>query len=347
MSKKSKKIQDQKHVCEDKKDRVKREQQSGKRIGIAQDPITEPIPEYEKAPTENIMRGSNNSFIVLGRDRPATFMSGYGGKGATQAGRVDIIAGQGATYRHKDGSYGPPCEGTMLNPNFASDAARIYISQKSDIDEYMGLAEVSGVKSKGRSSIALKSDEIRIHARGNIKIVTGRTRFGGVGAAGERLSTGGVNEIPGTISLIAGNKTDPERILEVDMLDPISKLRFKRRVLQPIPKGDNLVECLADVVEMLTELRSAIGLNTAMIQQMDAVLAGHFHPMASPAFTAPVSSYTAVTSIVQGRGASSVLDEELFGKKTGAFVNTFLKPTEGRDTNLNPRFINSNFVFTT
>tara|TARA_R100000030_G_scaffold18556_2_gene12871 strand:+ start:3275 stop:4318 length:1044 start_codon:yes stop_codon:yes gene_type:complete len=347
MSKKSKKIQDQTHVCEDKKDLVKNEQQSGKRIGIAQHPITEAIPEYEKAPTENIIRGSNNSFIVLGRDRPATFMSGYGGKGATQAGRVDLIAGQGATYLHKDGTYGPPCEGTMLNPNFASDAARLYISQKSDIDEYMGLAEVPGVKSKGRSSIALKSDEIRLHARGNIKIVTGRTRFTGVGGFGERLSTGGVNEIPGTISLIAGNKTDPERMLEIDMLDPISKLKFRRRVLQPIPKGDNLVECIADIVQMLTELRSAIGLNTSMIQQMDGFLSNHAHPMASPAFTAPVSSYTAVTGIVQGKGASSILDEEMFGKKTASFVNSFLKPTDGRDTNLNPRFINSNFVFTT
>ncbi len=130
-------------------------------------------------------------------------------------------------------------------------------------------------------------------------------------------------------------------------LNSISKLKFRRRVLQPIPKGDNLVECIADIVQMLTELRSAIGLNTSMIQQMDGFLSNHAHPMASPAFTAPVSSYTAVTGIVQGKGASSILDEEMFGKKTASFVNSFLKPTDGRDTNLNPRFINSNFVFTT
>ena len=81
---------------------------SGVRQGIAQKQIDEVIPRYESAPSETIYSGDNNSFVILGRDRPSNFYSGYGGKGAHQAGRIDLIAGLASSYRHKDGSYHPP-----------------------------------------------------------------------------------------------------------------------------------------------------------------------------------------------------------------------------------------------
>ena len=50
---------------------------------------------------------------------------------------------------------------------------------------------------------------MRLHAREDIKIVTGRARFEGLGRDGEKLSNG-ENGTPGTITLIAGNYTEEE-----------------------------------------------------------------------------------------------------------------------------------------
>ena len=82
------------------------------------------------------MTNENNAWIILGRDRPASVMSGYGGKGDTQAASIDIVAGRmGSEVRAFDESG----EKLFVNPSFKKDAARIYISQKSDIDKYFDL----------------------------------------------------------------------------------------------------------------------------------------------------------------------------------------------------------------
>ena len=84
-------VQDQSKVRDQEK--VETNRKSGTRQGIAQKPIDEAIPTMEKAQTEKAIAGQNNSFVILGRDRPSTLFSGFGGRGATQAGRIDLIAG--------------------------------------------------------------------------------------------------------------------------------------------------------------------------------------------------------------------------------------------------------------
>ena len=64
------------------------------RRGVGGDAIAEPVPEYIEAPCETVMQGQNNSFIVMGRDRPASRLSGYGGKGDTQASMIDMCVGR-------------------------------------------------------------------------------------------------------------------------------------------------------------------------------------------------------------------------------------------------------------
>ena len=60
-------------------------------------------------------------------------MSGYGGKANTQAGAIDIVVGRmGNTKNGPQGNI-------RVSPDFFKDAARIYISQKSDIDDYFKL----------------------------------------------------------------------------------------------------------------------------------------------------------------------------------------------------------------
>lgn len=352
MGKSSKPIQDQSKALG--QDLIKKNKEFGKRRGIAQKPIDEAIPTLEKAQSEKSIVGDNNSFIILGRDRPGNLYSGYGGRGGTQAGRIDLIAGVGGSYRHKDGSYGPPNKDTIINPNFGMDAARIYISQKADIDRYMGLAEVPMQSPAGRSTIGLKADTIRVHARNDIKIVTGRARYEGTGKSGEKLSNGGKNEVVGTISFIAGNYTDEEQRSFFDLLRPFGRVKDSRRKLQPIPKGDNLSECLNDVVKALQELSALVGDNTSMIQKMDGALIAHTHPVAPspippfPPIAMPplpipgvnVPGYMA-SPFVQTKSVASIASRQLFNKNLEAIKINYLNETFGSD------YINSKYVFTT
>ena len=62
--------------------------------GIGCGRLLEPIPRFNKASCEKVIKGSNNSFIVLGRDRPRSIFSGYGGMGHTAAGHIDLVTGR-------------------------------------------------------------------------------------------------------------------------------------------------------------------------------------------------------------------------------------------------------------
>ena len=85
----------------------------------------EPIPKYIRAGGEWV-QNKGNSWIVLGRDRPGSRSSGYGGQGHTQASSIDLCVGRGSPV---------PSSSDNLDPNFGADAARIYISQKANIDQ--------------------------------------------------------------------------------------------------------------------------------------------------------------------------------------------------------------------
>ena len=67
--------------------------------GIGCETMVEPVPEYDKAPCETVFRGQNNSWIVLGRDRPGNRASGYGGQGHTHCGHIDLVVGRGSSKK--------------------------------------------------------------------------------------------------------------------------------------------------------------------------------------------------------------------------------------------------------
>ena len=336
----SKPIQDQSKALNQAQ--IDKNKEFGKRQGIAQKPIDEAVPTLEIAQSENVITGDNNSFIILGRDRPGNLYSGYGGRGATQAGRIDLIVGAGSSYRHKDGSYGPPNKDTIINPNFAMDAARVYISQKADIDRYMGLAEVPMQAPPGRSAIGLKADTIRIHSRQDIKIVTGRARYEGLAGDGERLSNGGKNEAVGTISLIAGNHIGKEDRQYLDILRPFKRTGDSRNKLQPIPKGENLSECIEDIVKAIEELSALVGGNTAMISKMNTHLmnpVNHISPVGPTTFA--LGTYVVIAApFVALQSGKSTVARKLTNKNLGMIKFNYLSKF-GSD------YINSKYVFTT
>ena len=58
----------------------------------------ESIPEFIQADCEKVIRGENNSWIVLGRDRPAGVFSGHGGGGSSHAASIDLCRSGWRSY---------------------------------------------------------------------------------------------------------------------------------------------------------------------------------------------------------------------------------------------------------
>jgi hypothetical protein len=193
--------------------------------GLACDALAEPVPLYIHAPCEKVMGGANNQYIVFGRDRLQSRLSGYGGRGDTKAGSIDIVVGRLGSFGKAVGKDG---QKEWVDPSVKYDAARIYISQKTDIDDNFYLAEGHVGNAKTKSGIALKADGIRIIARDGIKLVT---RTDGVNSQG-----GEIAEAVG-IDLIATNNDED---------------------LQPIPKGNNLKEALDKLTCHVSKLNGIV-----------------------------------------------------------------------------------------
>jgi len=185
--------------------------------------LIEGVPSHDKADCETTFYGKNNSFIVMGRDRPGPVDTGYGGDGETQAGMIDISVGR------------KPYDSTQnVSPDFTMDSARIYISQKSNIDdeEYFWLEPGPSTPISSRdSTVGIKADVIRVIGRKNIRLTTEYQ---------VENSFEGMIESIGGIDLIAGNRT-------VGHLEP-----------QPMVKGKNLIACFNDLAEQIQNLNKIL-----------------------------------------------------------------------------------------
>jgi hypothetical protein len=231
--------------------------------GVFGDTILEPIPKYIKAQNEKTY-SQGNSHIVLGRDRPASRASGYGGQGHTQASSIDLVVGRG----------GPsPDATTNVDPNFRSDGARIYISQKTDIDTNFNLADGAQGNMTARSGIGIKADAVRVVGTDGIKLVT-RTE--------PQNSKNGSASYNGIELIACNDETD----------------------IQSIVKGENLVEALTQLEARLSEL-SSIVLNHLKDQlQFNLKISSHTHLVPMPSSPVPIPTTPSVSLIPAGVQAS-------------------------------------------
>ena len=261
--------------------------------------LREKVPNYNKAASEVEYKNNNNARIILGRDRNSAVGSGYGGKGHTRSGAIDIVVGlqgwnPGENYSEaqydKSGNLKKPESFGLADKNFGSmnngqpgDAARIYISQRADIDKYFDIADGSVGSSIAESAIALKADSVRVLARKGIKLVTGKNPPG-------RNSLDGKIQVTYGIDLIAGNRDGPSG-LEQKLS---SVFGFKPSYLQPIPKGENLLHYLDELTDNILLLNSiAAGLLTITPLLTSAVLS----PKLGVSPVGPVSTFPGVTDL--------------------------------------------------
>jgi len=234
--------------------------QGAHQLGISGDKLAEPVPNFVTTPSEKIISNANNSWIVLGRDRPSTRNSGYGGKGDTQAASIDIVCGRmGYEVRAMDEK---TKQKLWVDPNFKKDAARIYISQKTDLDENFGITVGKVGTSAAKSGIALKADAIRFVAREGIKLVTSESKKNSQG--GDLLGVAGVD-------IIAGNSDDKSQGTD----------------LQPIPKGNNLAEALMALTTQQAKLNGLVTTFLTVQAKYNTSLMTHYHN--SPFFGGPTT----------------------------------------------------------
>lgn len=237
--------------------------------GMHGTPDQESVPRINKKGSDIVIEGMNNSFIILGKDREGYF-SGEGSVPKGKCGAIDLVAGlasaEGLKLEHNK----------IKNANFFKDGSRLYLSQKSDVDAYFGIAKGS-VKTKTfrKSAAVLKADHTRIIGKEHVKIVAGKAKTRGE----EKNSGGGVNEPHGGIDLIAGNYTE-------------------EGALQPLIKGDNLEKFLIDLLKIMNDLNSRIMKNQMMILYTATHAVGHVH--AAPGTPAPTLIAGLTPEVVKG-----------------------------------------------
>ncbi len=217
----------------------------GSHSGLFNTVVEEPRVNFVAAANNVLLTDSSkNCGIVIGSDRPSHLASGYGGKGAQKANTIDLVVGRIASNsKLKDGM--------AVNNSFSGDAARIYISQLTDIDLNFGIDPGQAGKIKGRSGIGIKADAVRVIGREGVKIVTGRAHaFKGHGFNGEQNARGGKIIQPAPpIELIAGNVKQESGFLG---LGPT------HRILQGVAKGEHVRDALRDLSEVVDELWSSV-----------------------------------------------------------------------------------------
>ncbi|CAI8168337.1 MAG: Uncharacterised protein [Methanobacteriota archaeon] len=215
-------------------------------------------------------------------------MSGEGGEGAPNSSAIEITCGMmGNTKEGPSANY-------KAAPNWASDSAKIYISQRSNIDKYMQMPydkDTTTFDFNHRSAIGIQADHVRIAGREGIKIVTGAPEyFKGTGFFGIRNNMGGKRYSASGIELIANYGDGSEKIIDLLNFPPI----IENDSIQPIPRGVNLIGALDALCQQLINGFETLALFCAAQIEFNGACMGHVHPIAVPA---PVTSPSVELSI--------------------------------------------------
>tara|TARA_R100000008_G_scaffold84642_2_gene72584 strand:- start:1651 stop:2640 length:990 start_codon:yes stop_codon:yes gene_type:complete len=285
------------------------EKELARTAGIAGQRKFEGFPAFLKLPYEKVTEGQNNSRIVLGRDRPHSRFSGYGGRGDSHCAAIDIVAGAHGHYAKRVDEQGNPI---LADPNFKADAARIYLSQKTDIDANFGLRLGHIGNARAKSAIALKADNIRIIAREGIKLVT---------KTDDENSQGGAVKSTTGIAFVAGND-------DSDM--------------QPLVKGNELVKYLDNINLSIQELSGIVNHFWSLFLRLETVLATHTHTTScgmGPGVALPSIELSTVVSANTAEEMSLLFPSQVTNKVNTMLqeLNQMIKPlTSGKTMSLDP-----------
>ena len=258
--------------------------------GIFLTEMPEQMPIFEPAPIEKIWsrakdgRGDSGARIVLTKDNFGHRGTGLGGIGATNCEAIDIVAGALTCERSL-------LPNTVTRANFISDAARIYLTERGDVNHYFCLGDpgnATSISSKLKSGIGIKADHSLVIGRERVRILCGLSNAVGQ----ERLA-----------NLNRGFKP----MIEIGEINGDS---------QPAVLGTNLCEYLREQDNKIDKIHSKVFELERKLIQYKAALALHFHTGAG------IGAITTVPSI--GASTESVISIPKFFKTTTEAVRDTL-----------------------
>ena len=227
---------------------------------------------------DEVVHSNGNAYIVLGGgDRLSSINASRTGE--THHDKIDLVVGRmGAFVGRRSDQAGESIPGpgyasatqeilnqdpnaraefvemksNYVDPNPKLDAARIYISSRTDIDEAFDLPDGSIGCPKNRSAIGLKADGIRIIGREGIKLVT---------------YTDTANSRGGEVTVVNG----------IDLLAGGSAMEDE---LQPLVKGDNVRDAIEELVDGVAKVMGLLNdfLNMQMSLNEKIMMHNHNSP---------------------------------------------------------------------
>ncbi len=205
---------------------------------------------YVERPTLNSPPNSRNinhdgAHILMSPDSPTGPGTGYGALG-TPSSSIRLLCKPGAAI--PDASRN---SSIFLNNNFQNDAATIYLSETTDLEDNFSMPQGDNIREKARSGFGAQADVIALKGRGGVTIATGQF--------GDRNSKGGKMRSGRGIELIAGTNS---------------------KNLQPLVLGDNLQNSLKTIYERLNRLTFAVMDLTQVQNDVIEVLKAHTHQVA-------------------------------------------------------------------
>ena len=241
--------------------------------------VSEDRPTYNKAEAEVIYKKAN-SYIILGRDRMGGLSHGFGGIGTPNSNAIDIVVGIGSSFSDgaEKGKYLSPID--YLNKDHKRDAARVYISQRTDLDshfeERMGF-QYNDTSKKGVSGVAIKADTLLLQGRRNVKIKAYPSDPRETDAHESELSNF-------RIELIAGAK------------------------LEPVVKGEKLLSFLKKITKQMSSNRAAIMTLTKEYIKLRGQLMLHTHPT-NTGIALPSPGLLASGAVEIPKGVEEILEQ--------------------------------------
>lgn len=174
---------------------------------------------------------------------------------------IDLVVGRMASK---------PKDDVFVDPDFEIDAARIYISQKTDIDKNFKLPNGSMGQAEGKSGIGIKADGVRIIGREGIKLIVGTDN---------KNSQGGAIDSTYGIELIANiaPDSDNDKVATIEPDKETQKRILNKPQIEPMVKGVSLAFAMDQLLDKVDQLSGIMSAFVKSQMEFNSVAAGHFH----------------------------------------------------------------------
>lgn len=213
--------------------------------------INDNNPELLIKAGEKVITGdSKNSGIILGRDSPNGYGTGESAVGNANCSSIELVVGRGTAIADKR-----PPSNKLVDASTYYDAAKIYISERTNIDSAFNYKGVIPGTALYQSAIALKADQVRLFSRGHTIIASGMDNIPKENTTNDPKAPQFTKRDHSGIYLVANNTGG----------------------LQPLVKGQNLKEYLEKMSDQIIILHGLLSKFIEYQQEYNRRISEHRH----------------------------------------------------------------------